>query len=122
MRNDPAFIIFGVIVALLIFVWNWCTHYISYRNIVRRITQDDDPRGWVCRHDVAITPDGFEEKTDRTLSFHSWDVIKDIVITSEYIFIYVNLTSAHVLPIRELGEQLFHQAGDEIKKHWKRNA
>lgn len=117
LAGKPAFAIGGVIGAIFSFGWSWK----AYRNYPRKAVEQalkNKPQTEVfCRHTITITSDGFEEKTTESQSFLTWKAIVDIAFTPEYIFVFNTPATAHVIPLRELGEAQFQQVGIEIRKY-----
>jgi hypothetical protein len=65
--------------------------------ITKRATSS---KGVLGEHVIEISVDGLKETTDVNDSFHSWKGIVGVVQNKDYIFIYINPSTAHIIPKR----------------------
>ena len=107
----------GIIGALIIFFWYWLVYRSYDRKLIKHITQNGAQKEVLCRHTVTIAPEGFAEKTAESKNFQTWNAVTDVAFTPEYIFVYNTSVTAHIIPLRELGNTLFKQVGAEIRKY-----
>jgi hypothetical protein len=114
--KDPYIVIGGIVFALITYLWCWFAFYRYERKIVKEITQRPNPL-FYCRHTVTISSEGLTEKTAETNSFQTWKSISNVAFTPDYIFVYNTPATAHVIPLRELGDTQFQQVSDEIQKY-----
>lgn len=115
-NKDPYIITGGIVFALIAYLWCWFAFYRYDRKVVKEITQRANPL-FHCRHTVTISTEGFTEKTAETHFFQTWKSVTSVAFTPDYIFVYNTPATAHVIPLRELGDTLFQQVSDEIWKY-----
>ena len=119
INKESVTIAIGSIIALLLFFWHLYKYSSFYSKSILAIKQSDSKNNFYCNHNITITKDGFAEETSETKSFLTWNAIVDIAFTSKHIFVYNTTITAHVIPLRELGDTVFNQVKDEIRKHMK---
>jgi len=117
VAKKPAYITGGIVGALFSFVWYWRAYRNYPRKAVEQMLKNKPQKELFCRHTVKIAPEGITEQTPESQSFQTWNALVDIAHTPEYIFVYVTPATAHIIPLRELGDTLFQQVGDEIRKN-----
>lgn len=115
-KKELVSIVAGILGASITFLWYWRAYRVYYRKLLNNIKQKPQ-KEVLCRHTATITPEGFTEKTAESQNFQSWKAVVDVAFTPEHIFVYNTPITAHVIPRRELGDTLFQQAGDEIRKY-----
>lgn len=117
VNKEFAAVIGGVVGALIAFVWNWCCYRRYDRKLVKHI-QSRVLKEFHCLHTVTITPEGVTEKTAESQNYQTWKAVARVAITPEYIYVYNTPITAHVIPLRELGDTVFQQVAAEIRKYW----
>ena len=83
----------------------WIIFYPKYLRwyIIRRISRMLDEGKNVDMlgdHSFLLTEDGVIDITNFSESKNNWNVIENIVVTREHIFIYINAVMAYIIPIR----------------------
>ena len=117
VAGKPPYIIGGIVGALFSFVWYWRAYRNYPRKAVEQMLKNKPQKELFCRHTVTITPEGITEQTLESQNFHTWNALVEVAHTPEYIFVYNTPATAHVIPLRELGDTLFQQVMDEIRKY-----
>jgi len=115
-NKDPYIVTGGIVFALIAYLWYWFAFHRYERRVVKEISQRPNPL-FLCRHTVTISSEGFTEKTAETNFFQTWKSVVSVAFTPEYIFVYNTPITAHVIPLRELGDSLFQEVGDNIRKY-----
>lgn len=118
-NKDFATVIGGIVGAFIAYAWNWFAYRRYDRKLVKHI-QNMAPNEFHCLHTVTITSEGFTEKTAESKNFQTWNAITRVDFTPEYIYVFNTSITAHIIPLRELGETVFQQVAAEIRKY--RNA
>ena len=117
VAGNPASLIGGIVGALFLFFWYWRAYRNYPRKAVVKMQKNKPQKELFCRHTVIITPEGISEQTSESQNFHTWNALVEIAHTPEYIFVYNTPATAHVIPLRELGDTLFQQVREEIRKY-----
>lgn len=87
----------GVPLYLIYFPW-------AYRRKVRKMVagmvSEGQNRGLLCRHRVAISPDGITESGEFGQASTAWRAVERVVRNGDYAFIYTNALAAVIVPRR----------------------
>lgn len=119
INKESVTIAIGSIIAFLLFFWHLYKYRSFYSKSILAIKQSNSKNKFYCNHNITITQDGFTEETSETKNFIKWNAIIDISFTAKHIFVYDTTVTAHVIPLRELGDTVFDQVKDEIRKYMK---
>jgi len=118
INKEFAGVIGGIIGALIAYVWNWCAYRHHERKLEKHIRGREQKEVY-CRHTVTIASEGITEKTAESQNFHSWKAVTRVSFTPDFIYVFNTPVTAHIIPLREVGEAVFQQAAAEIGKYWK---
>jgi len=70
----------------------------GYISLKRRLKQFAQQPGFIGEHSIEIKQEGIFEKTDVNEGFHNWKAITSIKENKKYVFLYIGLIGAHVIP------------------------
>lgn len=107
------FIVTVILYLILVIAASWYTYRKHPRKLAKYMvkTKPELLSGFT----ITVVSEGIAEQTSEPHNFCSWDDI-EVTFTPEYYFLF-SCNSLYVIPQRELGEQLFLQLGDEIRKY-----
>lgn len=86
----------GAFGGALLFHWlyrRWITPW-----LIRRVLTEGATKGIIGEHELEISSDGVHERTSMNDGRHSWVSVDRIVEDDRYIFIYLQVTMAHIIP------------------------
>jgi len=114
--QKPALVVGGVVGALFLFFWSLRAYRNFARKAVEKLHREKPQKEVFCRHNIAVSVEGFSEHTAESRHSHTWRSLFDVVFTPDYIFVYDTPATAHIIPRRELGDARFQQLRDEIER------
>jgi len=113
-RNSVEAEIFGAaMLSIILFGWAW----LAYRYLPRKaakLFQKERPES-IGYHTMTISQDGLTDKTADKYSIKSWIDVYNIQYLSNHILIFMPGVE-FIIPKRALGDELFIQVGNEIKR------
>jgi hypothetical protein len=87
----------GVPLYLVCFPW-------AYRRRVRKIVAamvgEGENRGLLCRHRVAISPDGIGDSCEFGQTSRAWRAVERVARNGDYAFVYTSALAAIIIPRR----------------------
>lgn len=95
----------AVIGSIMSYLWT----YFCYKNYPNKLAKKLQQKEVYCAHTVTITAEGIRESTSNSESYHKWEAIDHISVTSEHIFIYIAPITAHIIPRRIIGDGDFNK-------------
>lgn len=95
------------------FVLVFVIYFISYKTITyiyRQISywrqlKPKQLKDIICQHKLELTDDALIESTAFNVNKYYWSGIHKIVENKDYIFIYMNAASAHIIPKRTFADK-----------------
>ena len=65
---------------------------------VERMYNEGQVKDTVCKHRLSLNPDGIIDKTESGKIKTPWSDVQQIVLTQQYLYIYISDTMAHIVP------------------------
>lgn len=97
-------IVASVIVAGLFLLFMWLSRAVSTWFFVRRLLTEGKNSSVLCEHELEVMPDGLVEISPVSELRSKWESVERIESTSDYTFVYIQATAAHVIPRRAVAE------------------
>jgi hypothetical protein len=111
------FIYVGLFIVLSIGLYR----YRAYKKYPLKLVTDFNNRhkqkNVFCEHKILITQEGVTETTEETCNKHSWKSLYKIEVLNERIFIFTSPITAHIIPKREVGDEIYGKLVNEIGKY-----
>lgn len=101
-----------ILLSLLLAGWAWW-NYRHYPNKLAKMQIEKEPLS-IGKHTLTISPEGFELKTAGASIFKTWNEVWHAELMQEYIFV-ATFGPIFIIPLRELGDELFKNTWDEIQ-------
>lgn len=98
----------AVVGSILSYLWT----YFGYKHYPKEVAKKLQQKEVYCAHTVIITAEGIRESTANSESYHKWEAIEHISVTSEHIFTYIAPITAHVIPKRIIGDGGFNKISE----------
>ncbi len=93
------------------------------RAMKKRVVQlfvQGESQGLVGKHTLSLSADGVLDKASHGKTKTGWRDVKKVVATSQYVFIYISDTVAHIVPSSAFDdEQGFHEFRDTVIRHFR---
>jgi hypothetical protein len=106
--DKPGLYVSAVVGSIVSYLWT----YFSYKNYPKKVAKKLKQKEVFCEHTVTITAEGIREATTNSESYHKWEAIDHISVTTEHIFIYNTPITAHIIPKRVIGSGDFNQISE----------
>jgi hypothetical protein len=95
--NAPLEMLVGILMgAILVVVVAWLTARLSRRNVPH------DDGAFLTEHTYVFRADGLHTSRRGATSFLSWSGVKEISVTTEHLFVWVDKFHGFVVPLRDL--------------------
>ena len=95
--------------------YNW-----GMRRRVRKFLDEGDNEGLLGPQEVILSPNSIVARNDETEGKSSWKNVKKVVVTDDYVFVYVSSMSAFILPRRSFKAEIsFDELGEMCQKYYK---
>lgn len=115
--KSMVFIYVGLFIVLSIGLYR----YRAYKKYPLKLVTDFNNRhkqkNVFCEHKILITQEGVTETTEETCNKHSWKSLYKIEVLNERIFIFTSPITAHIIPKREVGDEIYGKLVNEIGKY-----
>lgn len=92
--------------------WTWWS-YRQYPNKLTKMQIEKEPMS-IGKRTLTISPEGLELQTTGSSMFKTWNEVWHAELKQEYIFV-ATLGPIFMIPLRELGDELFEKAWNEIR-------
>ena len=92
------------------------TYYWFRRKSIEEHLRDQLQKDILRSHTLLISPGEFIERSHGTDQFIAWKSLHRITYTPDFIFIRATPAVAHIIPRRELGDIVFQELSDRIRR------
>jgi hypothetical protein len=112
--NSPVVERVGVLIllSLLLAGWTWWS-YRRYPNKLAKMQIEKEPLS-IGKRTLTISPQELELQTAESSTSKTWNEVWHAELWQEYIFV-ASFGPIFIIPLRELGDELFEKAWDEIQ-------